>query len=98
MHAIIKTGGKQYRVKADDEIYVELLDYDVDAEVIFDQVLMLDNKIGKPLIKGASVKAKVIKHGKSKKVITYKYRAKKDSHTKKGHRQNYTLVKITEVA
>lgn len=97
MNAVIKTGGKQYNVSEKDIIYVEKLDVEEGKTVTFDEVLALGNKIGTPLVEGAKVSGKVVKHGKGKKIIVFKYRPKKDSRTKKGHRQNYTKVEITKI-
>ena len=97
MSAIIQTGGKQYNVSNGSEIYVEKLDAEVGSTVTFDKVLKSGDKIGTPFVDGAKVEGEVIKHGKAKKVVIFKYRAKKDSAKKQGHRQNYTLVKIKSV-
>jgi large subunit ribosomal protein L21 len=97
MYAIIKTGGKQYRVQANDEIYVEKLDLEVGEKVVFDEVLMLGDTIGTPLVEGKTVTGEVVKHGKQKKITIFKFKAKKDFRNKKGHRQNYTLVKIVSL-
>ncbi|MFV0247137.1 MAG: 50S ribosomal protein L21 [Mycoplasmatales bacterium] len=97
MNAVIKTGGKQYNVSEKDIIYVEKLDVEEGKTVTFDEVLALGDKIGTPLVEGAKVSGKVLKHGKGKKIIVFKYRPKKDSRTKKGHRQNYTKVEITKI-
>lgn len=97
MSAIIKTGGKQYLVDVDQEIFIEKLEVEAGDKVVFDEVLMINDTIGQPEVKGAKVEAEVVKNGKSKKVVIYKYRPKKDSRTKKGHRQQYTKVKITNI-
>ena len=101
MYAIIETGGKQYKVKKGDEITVELLGVDAGAKFTFDRVLGIfdDSKtvFGNPLVKGATVTANVIGDGKAKKVIIYKYKAKKGFHKKKGHRQPFTRVKIESI-
>ena len=96
MKAIIETGGKQYLVKENDVIYVELLKGDVGDKVVFDRVLMLDNTVGKPYVK-AKVTGEIEKNGKQKKIVIFKYRPKKKSRTKQGHRQPYTRVKITKI-
>ena len=102
MYAIIVTGGKQYKVEKGDQIYIEKLDAAEGAEVIFDQVLYIGdgkkNKIGTPTVKGATVTASVLKNGKGKKVTILKYKPKKDSRKKQGHRQPYTKVEITAVS
>ncbi len=98
MSTIIKTGGKQYNVEVGNEIFIEkIADAQAGDTVTFDEVLMVNDKVGQPFVKGAKVEAEVIKNGKAKKVIIFKYRAKKDSKTKKGHRQLYTKVKITNI-
>ncbi|MFO8070152.1 MAG: 50S ribosomal protein L21 [Alkalibacterium sp.] len=100
MYAIIKTGGKQLKVEEGQEIFVEKLDGEAGDSVIFDEVLFVggDNSVvGSPFIKGASVEGTIEKQGRMKKVTTFKYRRRKDSHTKKGHRQPYTKVSITSI-
>lgn len=97
MYAIIETGGKQYRVAKDDSIYIEKLDLAEGDKVIFDKVLMMNDKIGSPYVKNAKVEGVVEKHGKGKKIIVYKYKSKKNYHKKQGHRQPYTKVKVTEL-
>jgi large subunit ribosomal protein L21 len=100
MYAIIQTGGKQYRVEEGQAIYIEKLNAEAGAEVSFDQVLLVGGdsvKVGSPLVSGATVTGTVEKHGKQKKIIVYKYRAKKDSKTKQGHRQPYTKVVINKI-
>ena len=97
MYAVIETGGKQYRVQANDVLYIEKLDAEVDGEVVFDKVLMVNGKVGSPYVKGASVKAVVQKQGRAKKIIVYKYKAKKNYHKKQGHRQPYTKVQISQI-
>ncbi len=99
MTAIFKTGGKQYNVEVGSEIFIEKLpNVEAGDTVSFDEVLMANGKIGQPLLDGAKVEAEVMKNGKAKKVIIFKYKAKKDSKTKKGHRQPYTKVKITNIS
>jgi large subunit ribosomal protein L21 len=108
MFAVIKTGGKQYLVSPGDKIKIEKLEAEENKEVAFDQVLLVVTdkfnpstgsgiKIGAPLVEGAKVKAKVLEQGKGKKVIAFKYRAKKRYQKKKGHRQPYTEVEILKV-
>ena len=100
MYAVIKTGGKQYRVQKDDVIYVEKLDAKVGDAVNFD-VLMLGKDdgvvIGTPVVEGAKVEGEVLGQVKSAKVVVYKYKSKKNERRKQGHRQPYTKVKITEI-
>ena len=102
MYAIIETGGKQYKVKAGDEITVELLGAAAGTKFTFDKVLGLfdDNgtaTFGSPLVKGAAVTAEILGDGKAKKVIIYKHKKKKGFHKKKGHRQPFTRVKIEAI-
>lgn len=101
MYAVIKTGGKQYRVQEGDVIFVEKLAADVDSTVEITDVLavMKDNKlvVGKPVVEGAKVTAKVLKQGKAKKIIVFKYKPKKDYKKKQGHRQPYTQLKIEKI-
>jgi large subunit ribosomal protein L21 len=100
MYAIIKTGGKQYRVQENDEFRVEKLDANVGDAVVFDEVVAVGGDelvVGSPLVEGAAVKAEVLEQGKADKVIIYKYKAKKDYRRKNGHRQPYTLVKVTAI-
>jgi large subunit ribosomal protein L21 len=101
MYAVIVTGGKQYRVSEGDTVYVEKLEAAVDSTVTLDHVLLVDTgnsvKLGTPTVKGASVEAKVVKHGKQKKVTVFTYRPKKDSKRKLGHRQQYTKLEITSI-
>ena len=99
-YAIIKTGGKQVKVEVGQAIYVEKLDVEAGAEVTFDQVVLVGceaTKVGTPIVEGASVVGTVEKQGKQKKVVTYKYKPKKGSHRKQGHRQPYTKVVINAI-
>jgi len=100
-HAIIETGGKQYRVKEGDVIFIEKLPAEADETVTFDNVLAVfvddDAKIGAPYVEGAAVEASVVKNGKSKKIIVYKMHAKKGYRRKQGHRQPYTKVQIEKI-
>ena len=102
MYAVIKTGGKQYRVAPGDKLNIETLKVDTGAEVEFDQVLMLadgDNvDVGAPLVDGARVKARVIEHGRGEKIRIVKFKRRKHYQRRMGHRQNYTRVEITDVA
>jgi large subunit ribosomal protein L21 len=101
MYAIIKTGGKQYRVEEGLIIKIEKLSAEEGNNVEFDQVLALSNdngfKAGSPMIEGASVKGKVIDQGKNKKIIVFKYKPKIRYRKKTGHRQPYTRVLIEEI-
>ncbi len=98
MYAVIETGGKQYRVQEGDVITIEKLNVEAGDKVEFDKVLILaddkDLKVGAPYVAGATVTGEVVENGKGKKVIIFKYKAKKDYRKKQGHRQPYTMVKI----
>ncbi|CAM2896274.1 50S ribosomal protein L21 [Streptococcus mutans] len=99
-YAIIKTGGKQVKVEVDQAIYVEKLDVEAGVEVTFDQVVLVGGDktvVGTPIVQGATVVGTVEKQGKQKKVVTYKYKPKKGSHRKQGHRQPYTKVVIKAI-
>ena len=101
MYAIFKTGGKQLKAEVGQKLFVEKLNVENWQEVVFDEVLLVgDNgkvKVGTPLVKGAKVTAKVVKNGKAKKVLVFKYKAKSNYHILKGHRQPYTQVEITNI-
>ena len=97
MYAIFETGGKQYRVSENDVLYVEKLDVAEGDEVVFEDVLLVGDKIGTPFVRGAKVVATVEKHGKNKKIIIFKYKSKKNYRKKQGHRQPYTKLKITKI-
>ena len=101
MYAIIEAGGRQHRVAVGDKIKVELLAAEAGNQVSFDKVLMVNNgselKVGHPFVEGAKVNANVVEHGKNKKVVILRYRPKKDSRRKQGHRQPYTLIEITSI-
>ena len=102
MKACIVTGGKQYTVAEGELLYCEKLEAEAESTVKFDQVLaVLDGenpKIGALVVDGASVEAKVVKNGKGKKIVVFKYKAKKNEKKKMGHRQPYTKVEITKIA
>ena len=101
MYAVIKTGGKQYKVAAGDKIKVEQIPADVGTEITLDQVLMVGEgesvKLGKPLVAGATVTAKVVAHGRGDKVHIFKMRRRKHYRKQQGHRQNYTELEITGI-
>mgnify|MGYP002732496589 CR=1 FL=1 len=100
MYAIIRTGGKQYKVEAGDEIMVEKLNAEAGAEVSFEVLMLCDGEnvtVGKPVVEGVCAKAEVIEHGKGKKVVVFKYKPKKDYRKKQGHRQPFTKVKINAI-
>lgn len=101
MYAVIKTGGKQYRVHEGDVLMVEKLDAEAGSSVTFSEVLAFSDdqtlKVGTPLVEGAVVEAQVLGQGKGKKIIVFKYKAKKNYRKKQGHRQPYTRVQITKI-
>lgn len=101
MHAIIVTGGKQYKVTEGDVLYIEKLEVEAGDKITFDKVLAVldgDNAtFGTPVVSGASVEANVVKNGKGKKVIVFKYKPKKNYCRRQGHRQPYTKIEITKV-
>ncbi len=101
MYAIIKTGGKQYRVKSGEQVRVESLSADVGAAVSFDEVLAVGEgdavRVGAPLVSGAKVKATVLAHGRGDKVRIFKLRRRKHFQKTQGHRQNYTEVRIDDI-
>ncbi|MDD2696628.1 MAG: 50S ribosomal protein L21 [Candidatus Pacebacteria bacterium] len=101
MLAVIKTGGKQYLVSPGQRIKIEKLEKKEGNEVAFDKVLLLEKnkklEIGTPFVKGAKVTAKIMTQGKNKKVIAFKYKAKKRYKVKKGHRQPFTQVEILKI-
>lgn len=100
MYAIIKTGGKQVKVEEGQTIFVEKLDAAEGDKVTFDEVVFVggeNTKVGTPLVDGATVEATVEKQGRGKKITIFKYRRRKDSHTKQGHRQPYTKVTINAI-
>ena len=101
MHAIIETGGKQYKVAEGDTLFIEKLPNEAGDKVTFDKVLaVIDGDkatFGAPLVNGAKVDAEVVKNGRGKKIIVFKYKPKKHQHTKQGHRQPYTKVVIDAI-
>ena len=101
MYAVIKTGGKQYKVAAGEKIKVEQIAADVGQEIVIDQVLAVGNgaelKVGTPLVAGASVKATVVAHGKHDEVRIFKLRRRKHYKKSQGHRQIYTELEISAV-
>ena len=101
MHAIIVTGGKQYKVTEGDVLYIEKLEAEAGDVITFDKVLAVldgDNAtFGAPTVAGASVEATVVKNGKGKKVLVFKYKPKKNYRRRQGHRQPYTKVEITKI-
>lgn len=97
MYAVIKTGGKQYKVATGDVVKIEKIAGEEGKEVIFNEVLALDETVGTPLVSGASVKALVVKQAKDAKVIIFKKKRRHNYRRKNGHRQFVTLVKITDI-
>ena len=102
MQAVIVTGGKQYSVKEGDVVFGEKLNAEAGETVTFDQVLAVldgeNSKFGAPTVAGASVQASVVKNGRGKKIVVFKYKPKKDSKSKQGHRQPYTKVQIEKIS
>ncbi len=97
MKAIFVTGGKQYLVGENDEIFVEKLDVPAKEKISFNEVLYVDGKVGNPYVKGATVTAEVLKHGKNKKIRVFKYKPKKKYRKTQGHRQPYTKLVIKKI-
>lgn len=101
MFAVIKTGGKQYRVQEGDVIYVEKLNAEVDSSVKFDVLLMgegNDVTVGTPVVEGASVEGRVLAQDKAKKIVVFKYKSKKTYRKANGHRQPFTKVEIKKIS
>ena len=97
MYAVIKTGGKQYKVASNDVIKIEKIAGEAGSEIIFNEVLALDDTIGTPFVAGASVKGTIVKQAKADKVIVFKKKRRHNYRRKNGHRQNITIVKITDL-
>ena len=101
MYALFKTGGKQLKAEVGNKLFVEKLGLEAGQEVVFDEVLLVENngkvKVGTPLVKGAKVVAKVVKEGKQKKVLVFRYKQKTNHDILRGHRQPYTLVEVTSI-
>lgn len=101
MYAIIESCGKQYKVAEGDTIFFEKLDTEEGKKVTFDKVILVSEEgkveIGNPYVKGIKVEGKVVSHGKGKKIVVFKYKAKKNYRRKQGHRQPYTKVEITSI-
>jgi large subunit ribosomal protein L21 len=102
MYAVIKTGGKQYRVQPEELLHVEKLDAEVGKTVEFTEVLMIADgenvRLGRPHLAGAKVTAQVLATGRDKKILIYKYRRRKAYHRKTGHRQPFTALKVTGIS
>jgi len=97
MYAVIKTGGKQYKVASGDVVKLEKIAGEEGKEVVFNDVMALDGIIGTPLVAGASVKAQVLKQTRDDKIIVFKKKRRHNYRRKNGHRQSITLVKITDI-
>lgn len=97
MKAVIETGGKQYYVEENSELYIEKLDSEAGSEVVFDKVLMANGRLGRPYVENVTVVGEVVKHGKSKKIKVFKYNPKKKYRKTQGHRQPYTKVIIKSI-
>ena len=101
MYAIIEACGKQYKVVEGDVVFFEKLDTEAGKKVTFDKVILVsddkDVQVGNPYVKGVKVEGKVVSHGKAKKIVVFKMKAKKNERTKQGHRQPYTKVEITGI-
>ena len=102
MYAIIESCGKQYKVEQGDVVFFEKLDTEAGKKVTFDKVVLVSDdkkvEVGAPYVKGVKVEGKVVEHGKGKKIIVYKYKAKKNYRRTQGHRQPFTKVEITKIA
>lgn len=101
MYAVIESCGKQYKVAEGDVVFFEKLDAEEGKKVTFDKVILVSNdkkiEVGAPYVKGIKVEGKVVSHGKGKKILVYKYKAKKNYRRTQGHRQPYTKVEITKI-
>jgi len=102
MYAVLVTGGKQYKVSEGDVLYVEKLNAEVDSNIEFDNILIVSKGdgelvVGKPVVEGAKVSAKVLAQGKDKKILVFKYKRKLDYRKKQGHRQPYTKLQIEKI-
>ncbi|UCD67747.1 MAG: 50S ribosomal protein L21 [Betaproteobacteria bacterium] len=102
MYAVIKTGGKQYRVSSGEKVKIEQLAAEIGSQITIDQVLMVGDgdkaTIGTPLVKGAKVQATVVNHGRRDKVHIFKMRRRKHSKKQQGHRQDYTEIQVDQIA
>ena len=101
MYAVIQTGGKQYRVSPGDQLKVEKLQADIGDKVTFEKVIMTSDgekiQVGKPYIENANVEGKLLGHGKSRKVLVFKYKRRKNYRRKRGHRQPFSLISIENI-
>jgi large subunit ribosomal protein L21 len=102
MYAVVKTGGKQYRVSAGEKLRIEQIPADVGAEIVLNEVLLVANgddlRMGTPLLNGAAVTARVVSHGRGDKVRIFKMRRRKHYRKSQGHRQNYTEIEIVGIS
>ena len=101
MYAVVRTGGKQYKVTKDAVLTVESLAGDVGSKLTLGEVLMLGGdspQIGAPLIKGASIACEILEHGQGEKVVAFKKKRRKNTHRKRGHRQHFTKLKVLEIS
>ncbi len=101
MYAVVRTGGKQYRVAKDSILKVESLQGDVGSKLTLGEVLLLGGdkpKLGAPLVKGASVECEILEHGQGEKVVAFKKKRRKNTHRKRGHRQHFTAVKVLSIS
>jgi large subunit ribosomal protein L21 len=100
MYAVVRTGGKQYRVAKDEVLKVESLAGEVGSKVDFEVLLLGGDtpKLGAPLVKGASVQCEILEHGQGDKVVAFKKKRRKDTHRKRGHRQHFTKVKVVSIS
>ena len=100
MYAVVRTGGKQYKVAKDTVLKVESLTGDVGAKLTLGEVLLVGGdspKLGAPLVKGASVECEILEHGQGEKVIAFKKKRRKNTHRKRGHRQHFTKLKVLDI-
>ena len=101
MYAVVKTGGKQYKVVVGEKLKVEQIAADIDSQIVLNEVLMVADgdavAIGAPLVAGASIKATIVSHGRGEKVRIFKMRRRKHYQKRQGHRQNYTEIRIDEI-
>jgi len=98
MFAVIRSGGKQYKVAQGDVLDLSRLPGDAGASVTFGEVLMAGGKVGSPLVSGASVKGEIVSQSRTAKIVAFKKKRRKNTHRKRGHRQHVTRVKITEIS
>jgi len=98
MFAVIRSGGKQYKVAEGDVLELERLPGNAGASITFGEVLMAGGKAGSPLVSGASVKGEILEQARSEKVVAFKKKRRKNTHRKRGHRQHFTRIRITEIS